>query len=90
MKDFNMPKMDVFKSVHNTTLVRIQNCQEEVFHLLSKFDIWKSKGELKPDGFWFECPIEFYNFMRSTMGLTLFHRSGVISIGVYPNAIQKS
>lgn len=74
-----------FKSVHGTANVVIQNCSPEVTTLLHRFDIWKSDGryeydETKPDErakIWFECPMEFFDFIESSMGRACFERMGV-------------
>jgi hypothetical protein len=73
------------KSVHGTVNVIIQNCSSEVTTLLWRFDIWKSNGNFKFDEtkpnerakIWFECPIEFLDFIESSMGRACFERMGV-------------
>ena len=73
------------KSVHGTVNVMIQNCSHEVSTLLHRFDVWKSNGryiydKIKPDErakIWFECPIEFFDFIESSMGRACFERMGV-------------
>lgn len=82
--------MQVFKSVHGTVNVVIQNCSAEVTTLLWRFDVWKSQGrfvydESKPSErakIWFECPIEFLNFIESSMGRACFERMGVEEIKI--------
>ena len=74
-----------FKSPHGTINVVIQNCSSEVTTLLYRFDIWKSTGkfdydESKPKErakIWFECPMEFLDFVGSSMGRACFERMGV-------------
>lgn len=81
----NKATLTVFKSVHGTVNVVIQNCSPEVATLLWRFDIWKANGrfewdESKPKEkakIWFECPIEFLNFVKSDMGKEAFKRMGV-------------
>jgi hypothetical protein len=73
------------KSVHGTVNVMIQNCSAEVTTLMWRFDVWKSKGRFdydksKPNEqakIWFECPIEFLDFIESSMGRACFERMGV-------------
>lgn len=77
--------MKVFKSVHGTVNVMIQNCTPEVTTLLWRFDVWKSDGRFEYDDnkpnerakIWFECPIEFLDFIKSSMGRACFERMGV-------------
>lgn len=77
--------LNVSKSVHGTVNVMIQNCSAEIITLLWRFDVWKSKGrfeydESKPNErakIWFECPIEFLDFIESSMGRACFERMGV-------------
>ncbi len=74
-----------FKSVHGTVNVIIQNCSPEVTTLLHRFDVWKSNGRFEYDKnkpkerakIWFECPMEFLNFVESSMGRACFQRMGV-------------
>lgn len=74
-----------FKTAHGTVNVAIQNCSQEVTTLLHRFDIWKSNGRYEYDEnklnerakIWFECPIEFLDFIESSMGRAAFQRMGV-------------
>ena len=74
-----------FKSVHDTVNVVIQNCSPEVTTLLHRFDVWKSNGRFEYDEnkpkerakIWFECPMEFLDFIESSMGRACFQRMGV-------------
>lgn len=74
-----------FKSVHGTVNVIIQNCSPEVATLLWRFDVWKSNGRFEWDEhepkeraeIWFECPMEFLDFVESSMGRACFQRMGV-------------
>lgn len=74
-----------FKSVHGTVNVVIQNCSPEVVTLLWRFDVWKSNGRFEYDEnktnerpkIWFECPMEFLDFVESSMGRACFQRMGV-------------
>lgn len=74
-----------FKSVHGTVNVVIQNCSPEVTTLLHRFDVWKSNGRFEYDEnkpkerarIWFECPMEFLDFVESSMGRACFQRMGV-------------
>lgn len=74
-----------FKSAHGTVNVVIQNCPSDVPTLLRGFDIWKSDGRFEWDTnkpkerpeIWFECPIEFLDFVESSMGRACFERMGV-------------
>lgn len=86
-----VPMMMVSKSAHGTINVVIQNCSPEVATLLWRFDIWKSKGkyeyddESKPNEkakIWFECPIDFLNFIESSMGRACFERMGIQKIQI--------
>ena len=78
-------KLHASKSEHGTVNVMIQNCSLEVSVLLCRFDIWKSTGRFeyddnKPNEYakiWFECPIEFLDFIESSMGRACFERMGV-------------
>lgn len=82
--------MEVFKSVHNTLHVVIQNCSEHVNVFLSLFDVWNSHGNYKYDEveswerakIWFECPMEFLDFIKSPMGCTALQRLGIEKIEV--------
>ena len=73
------------KSAHGTVNVMIQNCSREVVTLLSRFDVWKSNGRYEYDKnntnerakIWFECPMEFLDFIESSMGSAAFERMGV-------------
>lgn len=77
--------LKAFKSVHGTVHVVIQNCSPEVAALLHRFDVWKSNGNNKYDEnkpwqgaeIWFECPMEFLDFVESSMGRAAFQRMGV-------------
>lgn len=77
--------LKAFKSVHGTVHVVIQNCSPEVTTLLHRFDVWKSNGNYKYDEnkpneraeIWFECPMEFFDFVESSMGRAAFQRMGV-------------
>ena len=74
-----------FKSVHGTVNVVIQNCSPEVTTLLHRFDVWESNGRFEYDEnkpkerakIWFECPMEFLDFVESIMGRACFQRMGV-------------
>lgn len=74
-----------FRSPHGTVNVVIQNCSPEVSTLLWRFDIWNSNGRFEYDEnkpkerarIWFECPIEFLDFISSDMGKACFERMGV-------------
>lgn len=74
-----------FKSVHGTVNVVIQNCSPEVVTLLWRFDVWKSNGRFEYDEnktnerpkILFECPMEFLDFVESSMGRACFQRMGV-------------
>ena len=74
-----------FRSPHNTLNVVIQNCSNEVTTFLSRFDIWKSGGKFEYNTLnkkenptiWFECPIEFLEFIKSDMGKECFKRMGI-------------
>ena len=74
-----------YKSVHGTVNVVIQNCSSEVVTLLWRFDVWKSNGRFEYDEnktnerpkIWFECPMEFLDFVESSMGRACFQRMGV-------------
>ena len=74
-----------FRSVHGTVNVVIQNCSPEVVTLLWRFDVWKSNGRFEYDEnktnerpkIWFECPMEFLDFVESSMGRACFQRMGV-------------
>lgn len=74
-----------FRSVHGTVNVVIQNCSPEVVTLLWRFDVWKSNGRFEYDKnktnerpkIWFECPMEFLDFVESSMGRACFQRMGV-------------
>ena len=74
-----------YKSVHGTVNVVIQNCSPEVVTLLWRFDVWKSNGRFEYDEnktnerpkIWFECPMEFLDFVESSMGRACFQRMGV-------------
>ena len=74
-----------FRSVHGTVNVVIQNCSPEVATLLWRFDVWKSNGRFEYDEnktnerpkIWFECPMEFLDFVESSMGRACFQRMGV-------------
>ena len=74
-----------FKSIHGTVNVVIQNCSSEVTTLLHRFDVWKSNGRFEYDEnkpkerakIWFECPMEFLDFVESSMGRACFQRMGV-------------
>ena len=78
-------RLEAYASCHGTVNVIIQNCSLEVSTLLWRFDIWKSKGNFKFDEtkpnerakILFECPIEFFEFIKSSMGRTCFERMGV-------------
>ena len=82
--------MEIFKSVHNTINVVVQNCSTHVNDFLSLFDIWKSHGNYKYDGLeswerakiWFECPMEFLDFIKSPIGEEALHRLGIEKIEV--------
>lgn len=85
-KDVNSPAtMKVFKSVHGTVHVVIQNCSAEIVTLLHRFDVWGSNGNYKYDEtkpkeraeIWFECPMEFIDFVKSSMGRYALQRMGV-------------
>ena len=86
-KNYTTPTLWVYKTVHGTVNVAIQNCDKEVATLLWRFDIWKSKGRhefnddkpLERAKIWFECPIEFVDFVGSSMGRACFQRMGVES-----------
>ena len=74
-----------FRSPHNTLNVVVQNCSNEVTTFLSRLDIWKSGGKFeyntlnkkeKPT-IWFECPIEFLEFIKSDIVKECFKRMGV-------------
>lgn len=77
--------LEAFKTVHGTVNVVVQNCSSEVVTLLHRFDVWKSDGKYKYDEnkpkerakIWFECPIEFLDFVESSMGKAAFQRMGV-------------
>lgn len=75
--------LQAFKSVHGTVHVVIQNCPAEVATLLHRFDVWQSHGNYKYNNtteraeIWFECPMEFFDFVGSNMGRTAFRRMGV-------------
>lgn len=77
--------LKAFKSVHGTVHVIIQNCSAEVTTLLHRFDVWGSHGNYKYDEkkpeesaeIWFECPMEFVDFVESSMGRAAFQRMGV-------------
>ena len=74
-----------FRSPHGTVNVIIQNCTSEVTTLLQRFDVWKSNGRFEYDEnktnerpkIWFECPMEFLDFVESSMGRACFQRMGV-------------
>lgn len=74
-----------FKSVHGTVNVAIQNCSPYVATLLWRFDVWESDGRFEYDEnktnespkIWFECPMEFLDFINSNMGRACFERMGV-------------
>lgn len=80
-----IPIFKVFKTVNNTVNVMIQNCSPSVASFLWRFDIWNSNGNFKYDEnkpkekpeIWFECPIEFLDFIESAMGKECFKRMGV-------------
>lgn len=82
---YTTPTLWVYKTAHGTVNVAIQNCDKEVATLLWRFDIWKSKGRfefnddkpLERAKIWFECPIEFVDFVGSSMGRACFQRMGV-------------
>lgn len=82
--------MEIFKSVHNTIDVVVQNCSEHVNDFLSLFDVWESHGNYKYDGLeswerakiWFECPMEFLDFIKSPIGERALHRLGIEKIEV--------
>lgn len=82
--------MKIFKSVHGTVHVVVQNCSEHVNVFLSLFDIWKPHGNYKYDGLeswerakiWFECPMEFLDFIKSPIGEETLHRLGIEKIEV--------
>lgn len=73
------------KSLHGTVDVVIQNCEPEVATLLWRFDVLKSNGRFEYDEnktnerpkIWFECPMEFLDFVESSMGRACFQRMGV-------------
>lgn len=73
------------KSSHGTVHVVIQNCEPEVAALLWRFDVLKSNGRFEYDEnktnerpkIWFECPMEFLDFVKSSMGRACFQRMGV-------------
>lgn len=77
--------LTAFKSPHGTVNVVIQNCSDEVATLLWRFDVWKSNGRFEHDAnkpkerpkIWFECPMEFLNFVESSMGRAALQRMGV-------------
>ena len=74
-----------FRSPHGTVNVIIQNCSPEVTTLLWRFDVWKSNGRFEYDEskprerakIWFECPMDFLDFVESSMGRACFQRMGV-------------
>lgn len=77
--------LKAFKSVHGTVNVVIQNCSIEATTWMHRFDVWGAWGnykynEQKPDEnpeIWFECPMEFIDFVESSMGREAFRRMGV-------------
>lgn len=77
--------LKAFRSVHGTVWVITHNCSAEVNALLCRFDVWKSTGMYKYDDtkpnerayIWFECPMEFLEFVSSSMGRACFQRMGV-------------
>lgn len=84
IKDYKAT-LKAFKSVHGTVHVVVQNCPPEVITLLHRLDVWKSNGNYKYDTnkpkerpeIWFECPMEFLDFVESSMGRAAFERMGV-------------
>lgn len=82
--------MEIFKSVHGTVHVVVQNCSEHVNDFLSLFDVWKSHGNYKYDGLeswerakiWFECPMEFLDFIKTPIGEEALYRLGIEKIEV--------
>ena len=85
-----IPTMEIFKSVHGTVHVVVQNCSAYVNDFLSLFDVWKSGGNYKYDEveswerakIWFECPMEFMDFIESDMGRIALRRLGIEKIEV--------
>lgn len=90
-----IPTMEIFKSVHGTFHVVIQNCDIHVNDFLSLFDVWKSHGNYKYDGLeswerakiWFECPMEFLEFVNSMIGKIALKRLGIEKLRVASNEI---
>lgn len=82
--------LEVFKSVHGTVHVVIQNCDIHVNDFISLFDVWKSHGNYKYDGLesweyakiWFECSMEFLDFIKTPMGQEALRRLGIEKIEV--------
>ena len=80
-----IPTMRIFKSDHETLNVVTQNCSAEVVTLMSRFNIQDKGGRFEWDGtkpkerpkIWFECPMEFLDFVKSDLGKTCFDRMGV-------------
>lgn len=79
------PSLTAFKSAHGTVNVIVHYCSPEVTTLLQRFDIWNSQGKFEYDAdkpnerakICFECPIEFLDFVESSMGRACFQRMGV-------------
>ena len=77
-------KLSVYKQINCAVNVCVQNCTIEVCKLMHRLDIWKSTGRREYDEnepfeskYWFECPIEFVDFIKSDMGKECFKRMGV-------------
>lgn len=76
------------KSLHGTVNVVIHNCSTEVISLLHRLDIWESDGRYEYDEdkpserphIWFECPIEFFDFVETGMGKECLKRMGIEEI----------
>jgi hypothetical protein len=74
--------------MHGTVNVVIHNCSDEVSALLHRFDIWGSTGTLEYNKdhqderphIWFECPIEFFDFVETGMGKECLKRMGIKEI----------
>ena len=83
----------VFQSPHGTTsVVNYDYKNEAVNTLLSYFDIWGGKGELKQgieengryNEMWFECPRDFLEVIQSNSFLNTLNRLGVNVGTTYP------
>lgn len=76
-----LSNISAFPSANGTTFVINHDPKNtELTKFLSYFDVWHSKGEIKPDGVWFEAQVEFFDLLYSDLFKAVLFRLNAVAV----------